>query len=246
MSRRRLLVGLLAIAVVPIICWASHPRLLRAMSSWLDVGESPRKADYVMVLNGGEDSRPFAAAALVKDGWARRALVAETKPSPEVEDGIVPAYHDINRRAMQKCGVPAGNITILPGAAATTYDEAKALAAFLQDHRTARVLVVTNDCHTRRSRWVFARVLGDRAHQVSFVSAPSDEFPMDRWWQSQLGFQSILTEYPKLVFYAAAYGCLGYWVAAVAVLTLVAAWCYRRERRVHACVPQSRSPSGVG
>jgi len=230
MSRwRRLLIALLLGAVVLASCWAIHPRLLRAAANWLDVGEQPRLAGYVMVLNGGEDTRPFAAAALVKARWARRALVAETASPPEVIDRILPPYHEINRQVLLKRGVPADDIVILPGAAATTYDEAVALAAFLQDRPGARVLVVTNDCHTRRSRWVFTRVLGDRARQVSFVSAPTDEFSMDCWWQSQLGLQSIVTEYPKLAFYAARYGCLGYWLAACGVLALVAGWIRRRE-----------------
>jgi uncharacterized SAM-binding protein YcdF (DUF218 family) len=229
--RRRFLVALLLGAVVLASCWAVHPCLLRAAADWLDVGQQPRPADYVMVLNGGEDTRPFAAAALVKAGWARRALVAEVAPTPEVIDGIVPPYHEINRQVLLKRGVPAADVSILPGAAAATYDEAVALAAFLQNRPDARVLVVTNDCHTRRSRWVFARVLADRAGQVSFVSAPTDEFPMDRWWQSQIGFQSIATEFPKLAFYAATYGCLGYWLAACGALALVAGWIRRRERR---------------
>jgi len=106
-----------------------------------------------------------------------------------------------------------------------------ALAVFLQKHPSAPVLVVTNDCHTRRSRWVFTRVLGDRARQVSFVSAPSDEFPMDRWWQSPVGLLSIATEYPKLVFYAAIYGYFGYWLGACGALLLVARWIRRRESR---------------
>jgi len=227
--RRRLLIALLLGAAVLASCWAIHPRLLRGAANWLDVGDMPRLADYVMVLNGGEDTRPFAAAALVKAGWARRALVAEVAPTPEVRDGIVPPYHEINRQVLLKRGVPAADVVILPGAAATTYDEAVALAAFLEDRPGARVLVVTNDYHTRRSRWVFARVLADRARQVSFVSAPTDEFPMDRWWRSQMGFLSIVTEYPKLAFYAASYGCLGYWLAACGVLAMVAGWIRRRE-----------------
>jgi uncharacterized SAM-binding protein YcdF (DUF218 family) len=232
MSRRRLLIALLLGAAVVTLCWTTRSPVLRAAARWLNVGEPPHKADYVMVLNGGEDTRPFAAAALVTAGWAPQALVAETAPTPPVSDGIIPAYHDINRQVFLKCGVPAANVTILPGQAATTYDEARALAAFLQDHADARVLVVTNDYHTRRSRWVFARVLADRARQISFVSAPTDEFPMDRWWQSQLGLLVVATEYPKLVFYAATYGCLGQWLAACVLLILMALWIRRRDPAV--------------
>jgi uncharacterized SAM-binding protein YcdF (DUF218 family) len=229
MSRRRLLVALLLAAAVLATCWVNRPRLLRAAASWLDVGERPRKADYVMLLTGGEDSRPFAAAALVKAHWARRVLVAETAPGPEAIDGIAPPCHEVDRRVLLKRGIPAADVAILPGAAETTYDEAVAFAAFLRDKPNARALVVTNDCHTRRSRWVFARVLGDRAWQVSVVSAPSDEFPMERWWHSQVGLLSITTEFPKLVFYAARYGYLGYWLAACGVLALIAKWIRRRD-----------------
>jgi uncharacterized SAM-binding protein YcdF (DUF218 family) len=232
---RRLLIGLLLGAVVLTLCWANSTALLRALAGWLDVGEPPQQADYVMVLNGGEVSRPFVAAALVKAGWAPRLLVAETSPSPAVLDGIIPPYHEINRQVFLKRGVPAADITVLPGQAATTYDEVEALATFLNDHPDAKVLVVTNECHTRRSRWVFARVLGDRARQVSFVSAPTDEFPMNRWWQSQRGLLAIATEYPKLVFYAIAYGCLGYWLAACLVLLVVARWIRHRETRRASC-----------
>lgn len=159
-------------------------------------------------------------------------IVAETAPSPEVLDGIAPPYHEINRRVLLLRGVPAAAITILPGAAATTYDEAAALAAFLRRKPNAEVLVVTSDYHTRRSRWVFARVLRDRGWQVSFVSAPSDGFSIDRWWQSQVGLLAIVTEYLKLVFYAAAYGHLGYWLAACGVLWLTARWARRHQSPV--------------
>jgi uncharacterized SAM-binding protein YcdF (DUF218 family) len=229
MKRRRLLIVLSLAAVVVAACWATHPRLLRAAASWLDVGEQPRKADYVMVLNGAEDSRPFAAAALLKADWAPRALIAEIAPSAEELDGIVPPCHEVNRDVLVKRGVAAANVAILPAAAASTYDEAVALAVFIKKEPRARVIVVTNDCHTRRSRWIFTRVLGDHAGQVSFVSAPTDEFPMDRWWQSQLGLVAIVTEYLKFAFYVARYGFLGYWLAACGVLILVARWIRRRS-----------------
>jgi uncharacterized SAM-binding protein YcdF (DUF218 family) len=220
---------LLLAAIVAGTCWAARRPLLRAAASWLDVGEQPRKADFVMVLNGGEGSRPFAAAALVKAQWAHRVLVAETAASPAVIDGIVPPYHEVNRRVLVSRGVPSADVIFLPGAAASTYDEAVALAAFLQGKPEVRVIVVSNDAHTRRSRWVFTRVLGDRSPQVSFVSAPSDEFPMQCWWQSQVGLLSVATEYLKLVFYAAWYGYLGYWLAACGVFLVVARWIRRRE-----------------
>jgi uncharacterized SAM-binding protein YcdF (DUF218 family) len=221
---RRLLVGLLLCAAALALLWAARAPLLRAAGRWLDIGRPPRRAEYIMLLNGDESTRPFAAAALANAHWARRVLIAETAPTPDVIDHVRPPYHEINRQVLLKRGVPAANVAILPGQAATTHDEAMALAAFLERHPQARVLVVTSDYHTRRSRWVFARALADRAGQVSFVSAPSDEFNIDGWWQDQWGLVAIASEYLKLAFYAACYGYLLHWLAACVGLAIVIRW----------------------
>lgn len=182
-------------------------------------------AEYAMLLTGDENTRPFVAAALWKAGLARRVLVSEIAGSPLVEELILPPGHEINRRVLVKRGVPKSDVTILPASATTTYDEAQALTAFLRGRpKTARVLVVTSDYHMRRSRWVFVRVLAERTGQVSFVSAPTDEFRMDRWWQDEAGFVTILTEHFKFAFYFACYSHLGSWLAACGALALVATW----------------------
>jgi uncharacterized SAM-binding protein YcdF (DUF218 family) len=148
-------------------------------------------------------------------------------------DLICLPIHEVIRQVLLKRGVPERDITILPGAVATTYDEAVDVATFLEGRPKTRILVVTNEYHTRRARWIFARALSNRAEQISFVSAPSDEFSMDCWWQDEEGFVTILTEYLKLVFYVVRYGYLVYWLAACGGLLLVAE-CVRRH------VPRNR------
>jgi uncharacterized SAM-binding protein YcdF (DUF218 family) len=244
--KRRLLGGTLLLAVALALLWAAHAPLLRAMARWLDVGEPPRPAEYVMVLNGCEDTRPLVAAALVGAGFARHALVAEVAPSPAA-DYAFPPCHEINRQVLLRRGVPESDITVLPAAALSTYDEAETLAAFLRDRPNSRVLVVTSDCHTRRSRWIFARTLAERADQLWFVSAPSDDFGVDDWWRAETGFITIVMEYLKFAFYVARYGHLGYWLAACGLLAVVAAWIRRRERgHRENGQPSVPSPSGRG
>jgi uncharacterized SAM-binding protein YcdF (DUF218 family) len=223
-GHRRILTGLLLGAAVLALLWATHPRPLVAMARWLDVGELPRPAEYVMVLNGGENTRPFVAAVLLNAGLARHVLVAKVAPPPETIGRVLPPSQEISRQVLLHRGVADHDIIILPAAAATTYDEAVALAAFLEDRPNTRVLIVTNDCHTRRSRWAFARALGDRMAQVSLVSAPSDDVAADCWWRDERGFVTIVTEYLKLAFYALRYGYAGYWLAACGCLTLLIGW----------------------
>ena len=141
-----------------------------------------------MVLNGGEDTRPFAAAALVNAGWAPRVLVAETLPSPAVIDGIMPPYHEINRQVLLKRGVPAADVTILPGAAATTYDEARRWRHF---SKIAPMLACWSS-PTIATRAAAAGFLPacwpSEPGQVSFVSAPTDEFPHGLLVAEPVGF----------------------------------------------------------
>ena len=84
----------------------------------------------------------------------------------------------------------------------------------------------------RRPRWTFSLVLGDRAGQVSFLSAPTDRFSPESWWRVQEGFLAVASEYLKLGYYALRYGSLGYWAAGGAVVVAVAAVCYRRRKRL--------------
>ncbi len=219
--RRRVAAVVLCGATATVL-WASHAAILRAMACWLDVGRQPHRADYVMVLSGGEETRPFAGAALLRAGFADRALVARVAPLPADLAKVAAESSEINRRVLVARGVEPSRVTVLPGAAKTTYDEATALKRFLDAHPFASVLVVTDGYHTRRSRWAFRHVLGEQASQVALVSAPTDEFDINCWWRDQWGLAAVGAEYLKLAAYVVYYGHFLPWLAACLVLAAVA------------------------
>jgi uncharacterized SAM-binding protein YcdF (DUF218 family) len=230
--------GILLCGAAVAVCWANHVPLLQAMGRWLDVGQRPQRADYVMVLGGGEATRPFAAAALVRAHFADRVLVAHSSP-PAADPAAVPVESsEINRRVLVARGVEPSQVSVLPGAATTTYDEATALASFLGTHPGARVLVVTDGFHTRRSRWAFSHVLGPRADQITFVSAPTDEFDLNLWWRDQWGLAIIGAEYLKLAAYLVYYGRFFRWIAACIVLVVAARWAAKRLARRETALPR--------
>jgi uncharacterized SAM-binding protein YcdF (DUF218 family) len=230
MKRRhvRLLILALFLAALTAI-YAARGLILPALGAWLDVGESPKAADYVMVLTGEENSRPYMAAALVRAGYAHRILVAKIDNSLPADEDLVPSAEEIVRRVLVSRGVPAEDVIILPHHATTTFDEAQALASFLKVNSRAGVLIVTNHCHTRRARWIFSHVLGD-LRNISFISAPTDEFELRSWWQTYKGFTNISGEYCKMAFYGVRYGSAAYWLAAAAALLLIIS-IYRLNRR---------------
>lgn len=202
---RRRLVRLALLAGLLVVLYATRGRTLPAWGRWLDVGEPPRDADYALVLGGGSDARPFVAAGLYKAGRVRGVLVPRVRPSPDELDGVVEPEAEVTRRALLARGVPADRVTVLEGEADSTFDEARALARFLDGRPDATVAVVTHDFHTRRARAVFRSVLGDRAGRLHFVSTPSDGYSAADWWTTEDGFTTYLTETIKSVYYAARY-----------------------------------------
>jgi uncharacterized SAM-binding protein YcdF (DUF218 family) len=167
------------------------------VARFLDVSEPARPVDYVLVLGGGSDSRPFVGAALFKAGLARKVLVPRVRAAPEVRDGLLPPEEEVVRRVLRARGVPPGAILLLPGECASTADEARALKAFLEGHSDASVAVVTHGFHTRRARALFRRTLGGRA-ALSFVAAPTDGFDAGNWWRFEAGVRTYAAEYVKL------------------------------------------------
>jgi uncharacterized SAM-binding protein YcdF (DUF218 family) len=178
-----------------------HPWLLPLAGAYLDVSTPPRTVDDMLVLGGGADTRPFAAAAVYKAGLAQRILLPTVRPSPESADGLVPSDQEIMRQVLLKRGVPSEAIELLPGEVTSTADEARALRRYLDEHPGRRVAVVTNDYHTRRARCIFRTEVGDRAADLIFFAAPTDDFDAHDWWRSETGFQRYSDEYVKLLAY---------------------------------------------
>lgn len=174
-------------------CW------LPEVGSYLNVGEALCRADCVLVLGGGNDTRPFVAAALLNKKWVAKALIPQSKKASEGESRLLPSEQEIIRRVLTARGVAAENIQVLPYECTSTRDEAVALAGYLDENPGQTVLVVTNNYHTRRARRVFRKVLAKRSQQVHFVAAPTDGFSATDWWRHEYGFRLYTLEYAKLL-----------------------------------------------
>ncbi|PQO38054.1 YdcF family protein [Blastopirellula marina] len=219
----------IAIAVIALLYAARNP-LLRAASHWLDVGQAPTKADYVFVLPGNEQTRPFVAAALIKKQYADGVLIPSNQITTEVFAGLeMPAQEKI-KRAIVARGVEESKITLLDSATTSTWSDAKALAKFLSSHPDSTVLVVTDHFHTRRARWVFQQVAPNITSQLLYVSAPTDGWNQDDWWHSKAGIRYVTTEYLKLAFYLLRYGDLTTWLVILTVTLAFAFWRLGRFR----------------
>lgn len=237
-KRRWLLLGSAAGAALAV--WLAAGSVLAFAGRWLDVGESPREADYALVLGGDENIRPFVAAALWRTGFVRRVLVSRTVNSPAVREGWELPVHEIIRRVLVVRGVPESAIVVFDTPAATTRGEAANLARYLERHPAATVLVVTSDFHTRRARWIVRKSLGRRAAQATMISAPTEAFRLDSWWRSQAGIRYVVNEYLRLAGYVVLYDRKFPYLAGAVVIVLAAAFIHRARRQLAAAKSTAR------
>jgi uncharacterized SAM-binding protein YcdF (DUF218 family) len=210
----RVLLGGLALLL---LLYVARAKVLPLVGSFLDIGGRPVKTDFVMILNGDAETRPFVAAALMRKGFAEDALVATVPQSERAQRAGWKSQDQLVRAVLQHGGISAERIHTL-GAVENTFQEAQALGRFLQSHPGATVTVVTNDYHSRRARWVIRRVLESGNSRVHFVTAPTNGFNQSNWWLFETGLVLYVTEYGKLMFYLARYGNLIWWTAALAVV----------------------------
>ncbi|MCA9073900.1 MAG: YdcF family protein [Planctomycetaceae bacterium] len=179
-------------------------------------------------MPGDETLRPLVGAALVKVGMAREVLVPATRVSADEKDGISQPTSEIVRRILLHRGIPEMKIVSLNCANRTTFDDARALAEFLESKPLDTVIVITNAFHTRRTRYIFREVLGSKADRLRFVAAPNPGFADDNWWQQRTGIRIVLSENIKLFFYFLRYGDFLIWVVGGGGLLTGGMWVWRR------------------
>lgn len=203
--RRFLLIASCCTAIVVVVLYCSSPHLLARIGRWLDVSTPPETVDFVYVLGGGSETRPFVAAAMVNAKLAREVVVPRFIAIPDATDQMQPQGEHLIKKILVSRGVPEERIVFLEHVCTSTHDEAQALATFLTCHPDNTVAVVTSNYHTRRARQTFQKVLGERAGQVSFVAVPTDGFDATDWWKHEMGFVAYSNEIVKLVFYKICY-----------------------------------------
>ncbi len=243
MFRRRLLAVLLLMVFAAGLLYLARRPLLVTVCRWLDVGQKPRPAEYVMVLGGGVTTRPFAAALLVKRHLAQEVLVARQWDEAEGRRRTVPSEQELTRQILLRRGVPASRIHLIGKGVVSTFDEAQAVAEFLRTRPSARVMVVTHDYHTRRTRWAMARVVDHPTDQLTIIAIPGDEFSAENWWRTSAGRVQVTGEYAKLLYYQFRYGSGVIWLV-VAGLALAGSWYGRSLLRGHRATSRLAPRSG--
>ena len=174
------------------IYFVREPLLRLAGSFWI-VDETPESSDAIVIL-GDDDyngDRANRAAELFKSGLAPRVVASGRYLRPyatvaELEE------HDLTNR-----GVPAAAVVRLTHRATDTREEAAAIGQLLSSHGWKRVILVTSNYHTRRSRYICERLF-PAGTVLRVVAARDSEYNPEQWWLSRQGTKLFFHEFVGL------------------------------------------------
>jgi uncharacterized SAM-binding protein YcdF (DUF218 family) len=199
--RRPLLILACSFLALLIVAWIFRAPLLKAMARFWIVDEPIGVADAVVILGGGLQSRPFAAARFVEQGLTTNVLLMCPLPNASERRGTSPGDCELSRAIMLKKGVPDIYIHFTGTNVTSTFDEARAIRVWASEHHPKVLLIPTDVFHTRRVKWLLQKQLDGLDVDVRVIALEDEYYSRTNWWQNERGFLAFQNEAIKYVLY---------------------------------------------
>jgi hypothetical protein len=185
------------------VAWAERaPLLERAADLWI-VSDPITPADVAVVLGGGLDVRPFAAAELYHKGFVKKILVSQVADGRAVAIGAERGHTEANCQVLLRLGVPADAIETFGSSNKNTKEEALALLEWTERHASRAVIIPVGSFEARRVRWAFRREFAGQPIRIEISTL--DQNVRADWWTNDLGILSFQNEILKYIYYRLKY-----------------------------------------
>jgi uncharacterized SAM-binding protein YcdF (DUF218 family) len=119
-----------------------------------------------------------------------------------VSQGVsIPHDTDIAKEVAAQLGVPEEKITVLPGDALSTQDEAVQVRKYLKSEPDIdSLIIVTSKSHSGRAKKIFVKAMNSIDREIRVISCPTqyDDFNTESWWQNREDLKRGALEYLKL------------------------------------------------
>ncbi len=188
------------------VIWWEHTAILRNVAAAWVVSDTPSHADAIVVLGGDLDVRPFAAAALYKQGFADKVLVSNVRLTRAEALGFIPSHTELNREVLLHLGVPASAIETFGESLESTHAEAEAARDWALATHAKRVIIPTELFAARRTRWIFNTTFGAAGLDPIVVALPSGAYKLANWWRYRAGVVDFNNEILKYLYYRIYFG----------------------------------------
>jgi len=202
---RKWLIWLLVLVCLLSICyWLRAPLLGGIADLWI-VNDKLEKADAIVILGGGLETRPAEAARLYQKGLAPKILVLNVRSNVTDQLGITIPDTELTILLLLKKDVPESAITVIGHGVASTHDECIAVRHWAEENKPKRLIFPTDPFHTRRVKWFFRKILKETGAEVRTEAVPNAEYDVATWWQSERGVIAFQNEVLKFGYYLVKY-----------------------------------------
>ena len=201
-SHRRRYYGLGAISLIlllGIVVWCCRHALLVETGRLL-VAEDPLESVQVIVAsNAITAASALEAGRLLRAGIASQVVLTTWVAQPIREEvrrlGIpYPEPTELARTILERSGVPADAIEVLPQPIDGTASEIALVADFARRRHLEGLMYITTRSHTGRAHWQLRRELPPQTRLI--VRSPrTDGFDAESWWHSREHSREVLEQY---------------------------------------------------
>jgi uncharacterized SAM-binding protein YcdF (DUF218 family) len=200
---RRLAAAVLVVTCLCVGTWIERDSLLREMADLWIVSDAVTHADAAVVLGGGLEDRPFAAADLYRRGLVNKVLISQVEEDRVASIGVVPGHTETNRLVLLKLGVPADAIERFGNANKSTRAEAIAVGEWADRNNASTLIIPTEIFSARRVRFIFRRELPTKNIVVLSLEPPA--YSKEDWWKTDTGLVAFQNEILKYLYYRVKY-----------------------------------------
>jgi len=181
------------VALLAVVLALSHSIWFRWLGEFLVKSEEPFHADAVIVLAGDwNGDRVLRGAELVKQGFAPIAFISGPGYVYGINEG------ELAIEFAMKHGYPREYFEVMPSTSFSTRDEAAFSSSWLRARNVHKLMVVTNDFHTRRASKFFRAALGSDV-EFRMIAVPDRFFSPDGWWHNREGQKVFFFEWSKTI-----------------------------------------------
>ncbi len=180
-----------------------YKQCLTLYGRWYVVDNAQPGADAIICLSGDRETRTPQSLRLWKEKFAPKLYVTQEKPKNKEFNGLELSHLEFARAVTQRMNLDA-KWQVLPsqsGGATSTFDEAEDALNLAQKEGWQRIIIVTDEFHTRRSLLAFKKVFKASGIAVQVAGAPNEVFAVDDWWQSDRGILAYIGETIKYPIY---------------------------------------------
>lgn len=178
---------------------------LRNAGTYLVKESEVESADAGLILMGSIADRVVTGAEVFREGRVGELLIVNNVQYGQEflrEYGVsIPNFAELSMEALLQLEVPDSLISVIPGAAKSTQEEAEIAGNYLRAHPTIDTLmIISSAAHTRRAHLIFNKQFRKMGVEVEVVTMPSpySGFEAKQWYSDRESAKQVFMEYVKI------------------------------------------------